>query len=138
MDEWGKFDGGGLSPDQKQLRQFYSDVLTFAASNRAIVDGDYFDLTVFNQQQSTISDRVHVFARVSGEERLVILSSFEEKPARIKIKLSDEVIEAFGLQTGKAYIGRDLLRSGTDIGLDSSYSFEVDMFPHTAYIFKIK
>jgi glycosidase len=134
----GKFDGGGLSPDQKQLRQFYSDVLKFAATNRAIVNGDYYDLTAFNQEQQNISDRVHVFARVSGEERLVILSSFEEKPARIKIKLSEEVVRAFEMQSDKVYIGRDLLRSGTDIGLDSSYTFEVDMFPHTAYVFKIK
>jgi glycosidase len=134
----GKFDGGGLIPDQQQLRQFYSDVLNFAATNRAIVDGDYYDLTAFNQQHNNISDRVHVFARVAREERLVILSSFEDKPARIKIKLSEEVTQAFGLQTDKDYIGRDLLRSGTDIGLDKSFIFEVDMFPHTSYIFKIK
>jgi len=44
----GKFDGGGLSDEQKQLRQFYSDILTFAAVNPAIASGDYLDVTKFN------------------------------------------------------------------------------------------
>jgi len=134
----GKYDGGLLSADQKQLRQFYSDVLTFAATNKAIANGDYYDLTKYNLEQGNISNQIHVFARVLGEERLVIVSGFEDKPVRIKIKLSDEVAQAFQLQNDKVYIGRDLLRSGTDIGLDNSFVFETDLFPHTAYIFKIK
>lgn len=134
----GKYDGGALSADQKQLRQFYSDVLTFAATNKAIANGDYYDLTKYNLEQGNISDKIHVFARVSGEERLIILSGFEDKLVRLKIKLSDEVAQAFQMKHDNVYVGRDLLRSGTDIGLDGTFTFETDLFPHTAYIFKIK
>lgn len=134
----GKYDGGALTPDQKQLRQFYSDVLTFAATNKAIANGDYYDLTKYNLEQGNISDKIHVFARVSGEERLIILSGFEDKLVRLKIKLSDEVAQAFQMKHDNVYVGRDLLRSGTDIGLDGTFTFETDLFPHTSYIFKIK
>lgn len=134
----GKYDGGALSADQKQLRQFYSDVLTFAATNKAIANGDYYDLTKYNLEQGNISDKIHVFARVSGEERLIILSGFEDKLVRLKIKLSDEVAQAFQMKHDNVYVGRDLLRSGTDIGLDGTFTFETDLFPHTSYIFKIK
>lgn len=42
------YDGGQLSPDQKQLRQFYGDLLMFCTTNTAISQGDYFDLTEAN------------------------------------------------------------------------------------------
>jgi len=134
----GKYDGGALSDDQKALRQFYSDILNFASTNKAIVEGSYFDLTLFNLQHGNIPSQVHVFARVSGNERLVILSGFNEKPLRVKVRLSDEVIQAFQLQKDNEYVGRDLLRSGMDIGLDKTATFEVDLPPYVSYIFKIK
>lgn len=134
----GKYDGGGLSDDQKALRLFYSDILKFASTNKAITDGAYYDLTLFNLEQGNIPDKAHVFARVQGEERLVILSGFNESPLRVKIKLTDDVVQAFGLKAEGDYLGRDLLRSGTDIGLDKSWTFEVDLTPYTSYIFKIK
>jgi len=134
----GKYDGGALSEDQKGLRLFYSDILKFASTNKAITDGAYYDLTLFNLEQGNIPEQAHVFARVMGEERLVILSGFNEKPLRVKIKLSDEVVKAFGLKAEQDYLGRDLLRSGTDIGLDKSWTFEVDLMPYLSYIFKIK
>lgn len=134
----GKFDGGGLSDDQKALRQFYGDILTFASTNPAITEGSYFDLTNFNQGLGNIDSKVHVFARTAGEERLVILSSFYEKPLRVKIQLSDEVKQAFGWNSDNVYVGRDLLRSGSDIGLDNIGTFEVDLPAFASYIFKIK
>jgi glycosidase len=134
----GKYDGGALSDDQKALRMFYSDILTLASNNKAITEGAYFDLTSFNLQQGNIPEQVHVFARVSGEERLIILSGFNDKTLHVKVKLSDEVVQAFGLITEEDYVGRDLLRSGLDVGLDKTRSFEVDLTPYTSYIIKFK
>ncbi len=134
----GAFDGGGLSDEQKQLRQFYGDILSFAVSNKAITYGDYFDLTVANQQQNNFSWQVHAFARVYEEERLVIVSNFDSKANTIKLKLTPEVIQAFQLSAVQDYIGRDLLRSGLDIGLNKDYEFEVALAGFTSCIFKIK
>ncbi|HRF32729.1 MAG TPA: alpha-amylase family protein [Cyclobacteriaceae bacterium] len=134
----GKFDGGKLNDDQKALRQFYGDILKFSSTNPAIVQGAYYDLTVFNQQQENLPHLIHVFARVQGEERLVIVSGFNNKLVRVKIRLSDEVKNAFNLQPNQNYIGRDLMRSGADIGLDNEYAFEIDVPAYSSYIFKIK
>ncbi len=133
----GKFDGGMLSDDQKPLRQFYSDILTFASTNKAITSGDYFDLTGYNISAGNIQEDVHVFARVYDQEKLVIVSSFGEKAKRIKIKLSDDVVQAFQL-TNEDYIGHDMLRSSVDVGINKSRVFEVDILPYSSYIFKIK
>jgi len=134
----GKFDGGGLSHEQKQLRQFYSDILTIASSNPAIGQGEYADLTLDNAAAKNISDRIHVFARSFGEERLIIISGFNAKTEHMRIQLTHEAIDKLNIQQGTLYIGRDILRSGTDIGLDQHFSFELDIPPYSSFIFKIK
>lgn len=134
----GKFDGGQLSDVQKPLRQFYGDVLTFASNSKAVSQGAYYDLTVPNLREGNIPHNVHVFARVHDQERLVILSSFSDKPLRVKIKLSDEVIQAFQLNAQEDYVGHDMLRSSADVGINQSRSFEVDILPYSSFIFKIK
>ncbi len=58
------FDGGLLGDDQNALRQFYGDILTFAATNKAITDGAYFDLTNLNLSQGNIPKTVHAFGNI--------------------------------------------------------------------------
>jgi glycosidase len=134
----GKFDGGQLSDEQRQLRQFYGDILTLSRTNRAIALGDYIDLTKHNVGVKNCSDRIAVFARRLSEERLIIVAGFNDKTQHIKIQVPAAEAERLGLQSGNNYIGRDLLRSGADIGLDETFTFECDVPPYSAFIFKIK
>jgi hypothetical protein len=133
----GKFDGGTLTDEQKQLRQFYADILNLASGNPAIASGEYFDITKLNIDKGNCSPLIHAFARVSGEEKLLIVSNFNSKPEKVKLQLPEGVTKAMRLEVGVKYIGRDLLRSGTDIGFDNFYT-EIDMAPYSAFIFKIK
>ena len=133
-----KYDGGLLNDEQKALRQFYGDILSLAKNNIAISQGDYIDLTGHNVGLKNSSDRIVSYARVNGTEKLVIISSFNEKPEHVKISLTPEVVTALGLIATEQYIGRDLLRSGADIGLSAEYSFELDVPPFSSFILKIK
>ncbi|MBS1558683.1 MAG: alpha-amylase family protein [Bacteroidetes bacterium] len=134
----GKFDGGKLNDDQKQLRQFYGDILTLASSDPAIVSGQYFDLTQANTEKGNIPSLVHAFVRTYGEESLVIVTNFSLKMEKVKLQLSDEAVAAMKLNKNIKYIGRDLLRSGMDIGFDNNFLTELELPPHSAYIFKVK
>lgn len=134
----GMYDGGLLSDEQRQLRQFYGDILTLARDNKAIVSGEYADLTAHNINAGNISGNIATFARFEGEEKLVIVANFSNQTEHIKIQIPGTVAEAMGLQTDAKYVGRDLLRSGFDIGLDSSFTFEADVPAYNAFIFKIK
>ena len=133
-----KYDGGLLSDEQKALRQFHSDILTLARNNAAISQGDYFDLTEMNINAKNCTERIVSFARSLGDERVVIVAGFNMKLEHIKIQLSNETVSAFGLKSNEQYIGRDLLRSGADIGLSQDYSFELDIPPYSSFILKIK
>ena len=85
-----------------------------------------------------MSDRINAFARALGEERLIIVSGFNLKTEHVRIQLTKEAIEKLKLQSGTMYIGRDILRSGMDIGLDKNFSFELDVPAYSSFIFKIK
>jgi glycosidase len=133
----GKFDGGALSDEQKQLRQFYADVLNLASNNPAIASGDYRDVTQFNAGRGDWPGLVHAFARMSGEENLLIVTNFNAAAEKATIQLPAEVVKAMRLDPGTKYIGRDLLRSGMDIGFDK-FSTVIELPPYSAFIFKIK
>ncbi|NOT76453.1 MAG: alpha-amylase [Cyclobacteriaceae bacterium] len=133
-----KYDGGLLSDEQKALRQFYGDILTLSKNNPAISQGDYHDLTQHNVGIKNFSDRIISFARVNGEERLIVLASFNDKPEHVKIQLTQDVIKVFNLKSSEQVLGRDLLRSGADIGFSVDYTFELDIPAYHSFVFKIK
>jgi glycosidase len=132
------YDGGQLSPDQQALRQTYGDLLTLCNTNTAISTGDYFDLTQANVEANNCTDHHVVFGRSDGTEKLIIVAGFGTKMERIKVKLTDEAIQKMGLEPNGQYIARDLLRSGTDVGFDAQFQFEIDVPPYSVFILKVK
>ncbi|MCE2996048.1 MAG: alpha-amylase family protein [Cyclobacteriaceae bacterium] len=134
----GKFDGGKLTDEQKQLRQFYGDILKLASTNQAIAQGSYFDLTVSNFQSGNISPFVSAYARWIGEENLLIISNFNSKTEKIKIVIPELLAGNLKLEKGKAYVGRDLLRSGAEIGINESLTAEMELPAYSSFILKIK
>ncbi len=134
----GKYDGGALADDQKQLRQFYSDILTFAGTNKTIANGSYYDITAYNIQVGNITNKIHAFVRYSSDEKLIIISGFNDKAQHVKIQLPEELVKQLQLNSTEAYIARDLLRSGTEVGFSKEFSFELDIPAFNAFIFKIK
>jgi glycosidase len=133
-----KYDGGQLSDEQKVLRQFYGDVLTLASTNQAIAQGKYADLTTYNQQKGNFSALVHSFARYYDEERLIIVSNFNSKTETVKLEITKELANDMGLSEGTAYVGRDLLRSGAEIGINEKLTMLMEIPAYSSYILKIK
>jgi glycosidase len=133
-----QYDGGQLSDEQKQLRQFYGDILTLAANNQAIAQGKYADLTVFNQQKGNFSPLVHAFVRYHGEEKLIIVSNFNAKTEGVKIQIPESLAQDLGLKQGSAYVGRDLLRSGAEIGIDANLTMSFEIPAYSSLILKVK
>jgi glycosidase len=134
----GKFDGGQLTSEQKQLRQFYSDILKLASSNQAIARGGYADLTISNRQKGNISHLVSVYARFFGDDNLIVVSNFNEKLEKIKLEVPPEIASNLQMEKGQAYVGRDLLRSGAEIGFNESLLANFELPPFSSFILKIK
>jgi glycosidase len=133
----GKFDGGQLSPEQKQLRQFYADLLNLSATNPAIAQGEYIDLTEHNVNTGNFSTTVSAYIRHSGPEKLIIVNSFNPAEEVAKIQLSKDVIDKLDLDPGVEYTGKDLLRREAEIKLTKDFIFEMKLPPFSSYIFRI-
>ncbi|HEY0743398.1 MAG TPA: alpha-amylase family protein [Chryseosolibacter sp.] len=134
----GKFDGALLSPEQRQLRQFYIDVLTLAGNNPALTKGEYVDITEHNLANGNFDEKVHAFVRYFDDERLIIVASFNDKDQDIKVQLPEQIAVAMGLDKNEAYIARDLVWREVEVGFDKSLTFNLRLKPYSCFIFKIK
>ncbi|MFZ6010108.1 MAG: alpha-amylase family glycosyl hydrolase, partial [Bacteroidota bacterium] len=134
----GKFDGALLSAEQKQLRQFYADLLTLAGNNPALTEGHYVDITSHNMGNGNIDGKVSAFLRFTGDERLLVLNSFNDKEQTIKLQIPPDAATALGIDTQDAFIARDLLWREVEVGLDNNLTFELKLKPYSSFIFKIK
>ena len=134
----GKFDGGNLSEEQKQLRRFYAELLNFVASSNAISQGGYADITRFNVSKANFSDDVHAFLRFSEGERLLILNSFNDAPRDITVQIPPECVRQMNLDPNTTYIARDMLWREVEVGFNDSLSFALKLKPYSSFIFKIK
>jgi glycosidase len=134
----GKFDGDSLSAEQKQLRQFYSDLLNLAANNPALKSGSYADITHHNIQLGNFNNKVLAYVRYEGQEKLLILASFNDTAQPIKVQIPKDVGQAMGLDSPDGYIARDLLWREAEVGINGQLTFELNIKPYSSYVFKIK
>ncbi|MCQ8877095.1 alpha-amylase family protein [Pseudoalteromonas shioyasakiensis] len=76
----GKFDGGALTKEQSQLRQYYKSVMALS-KYPAIVAGDMQPLTV------TGSEQVAAFSRSIGQQHLWVVSNFAQAQTTVNIEI---------------------------------------------------
>jgi len=90
----GAFDGGALSDDERALRDFYARLLTFSASSPAL-SGEYAAVESGN-------DRLFSFVRWSDDERLIVVSNFDdEQPYDFTLDVPADIISEWHLADGR-------------------------------------
>lgn len=93
-----QFDGGQLSDEETALRDFYKRLLNFTINSDALVGG-YQDIHQYNRENTEdYNDKVLSFARWSDNEKLIIISNFEDTNVQeFDLKLPKEIIEKWNL-----------------------------------------
>jgi glycosidase len=107
----GKFDGGQLSADQKKLRSFYSSLLNAVHNNEALRSGNFYELMVNNEHQPGFNNRLYIFLRYTGKQRILVITNFNRTEQTITVKLPDDLLQKLNLNGSKAF--KDLL-TGTN------------------------
>jgi glycosidase len=93
----GKWDDTGLTPDQRILRNRYSQLLNFGKNSDAIRQGDFFDLQYANHQNSGYNGRsTFSFLRYTEEEKLLILNSFHTENQQLRLIVPEEAWNTLG------------------------------------------
>lgn len=112
-----KFDGGQLYPKERELRDFYRDLLNFTINSSALM-GQYRDIHFYNRDHTEYYNyRVLSFVRWSINEKLIIIANFDRDHGfGFDLKLPPEVVGEWGLQEG-TYRFKDVLQSGKEHSL---------------------
>ncbi|MGB5335543.1 MAG: TIM-barrel domain-containing protein [Woeseiaceae bacterium] len=108
----GAFDGGGLSEGEKALRDFYTRLMRFSASNRAL-SGDYAEIHSYNRSRAdaAYNEKVFSFVRWQGDERLLVVSNFDDASAYdLEIHVPADVIREWRLADGRYMLDEQLYR----------------------------
>ncbi|EKO3818976.1 alpha-amylase family protein [Vibrio harveyi] len=102
----GKFDGGLLSQQQKEVRAYYQRLLNLALTSPAKMGG-YFDLYPSNQQ--VLGEESFCFARYSSQQLILAVARLRgEQPQNIELVMPSELIKKLELRDGE-YILKDAM-----------------------------
>lgn len=97
-----RFDGGGLSVQEADLRDFYKRILNFTLRSEALM-GAYRDIHYHNRDNTPGYDqKVLSFVRWSDAERLIVVSNFsvgEER--RFELQVPPDIIHLWRLADGE-------------------------------------
>ncbi|MBP5687962.1 MAG: alpha amylase C-terminal domain-containing protein, partial [Muribaculaceae bacterium] len=80
----GKCDTSKLTKEERQLRRFYKKVLRLCNSEKAIAQGEFYDLMYANRD--TINcDKVYAYYRHYGNECLLIIANFGDQDESVNL-----------------------------------------------------
>ena len=136
----GKFDGGALTVDETDLRDFYSRLLRFSASSPALL-GDYAEIHTVNREQGNGYDgRLFSFVRWSDDKQLIIVSNFDAQEAYdLMLTLPANIVSEWQLETGR-YVLDEKLRGdhGSQLVVnDGTGAFNVSLGPLESAVFRV-
>ena len=117
----GKFDGAGLSEEQSTLRHFYSRLLRIARSEKAITDGELYDLE-YAQGEGFNKHEHYAYIRKYKQHTLLIILNFDDHQTDIQVRIPREAFEHLN-QAEYALV------KATDLLTDTEYAFP--MSAHT-------
>ena len=96
-----KYDGGQLTDEERDLRDFYKRLLNFTLNSEALM-GNYKDLHLYNRGHTdNYNHRVLSFARWSLNEKLIIIANFSDKDSyKFDLQIPNEIIDKWDLKDG--------------------------------------
>ncbi|WP_231501415.1 alpha-amylase family glycosyl hydrolase [Hymenobacter swuensis] len=130
----GKFDGGRLSPEQRQLHDFYARLLTLTSQSDAIRRGRFYELQDANNLDAQYNQRqLYTYVRYTGKQKLLIVVNFSpDKTYRPTIRIPQNVMQLMGLNPQQFYTYSELLSQAPAVE-----TLNLTLAPQSAYIFEI-
>lgn len=136
-----RFDGGQLTTEEKDLRDFYQRLLNFTLISRALM-GKYLEIHGHNRAFTPYyNHHIYTFVRYSNEEQLIIVINFHSKDTfGFDMEIPNYVIENWSLQNDGHYLLVDQLyhkASPTLFVNNGLGKVRIDINPLESFILKI-
>ena len=94
----GYFDRSQLHEDERLLEEVYRRILTLANRERAVSDGECYDLMYVNQH---IAGRQFAFLRKRGDETLLVVANFDDREAVCDINIPRHAFDFLKMAEGE-------------------------------------
>lgn len=109
----GRFDGGKLTPPEKNLRRFYADLLNFSIRSGAL-QGDYREIHRYNREHApNYDEQLLSFVRWSSDEHLIVVSNFStDRSYVLDLLVPPAIIQQWQLKDGRYLLIDQLQQSG--------------------------
>jgi glycosidase len=137
----GKCDGALLTKEQQELRDFYQQLLNISLQEKAIREGEMFDLMYINCNNPRFNpDRQFAYLRKAGDELLLICVNFADTAAEVAVNIPKHAFDYLALTDNVRISSRDLLTGKDDQQqmLSSECPFVVKLEKYSGKILKIK
>jgi len=123
-----------LTADEQQLADVYQKVLNIARKDKAVSEGESFDLMYVNQQYH----RQYMFLRKSRTSLLLVIANFDDNAAEVDVRIPAHAFEYLGLRE-KKYAATDLLSGSTaTLELKADQTVRVEVPERGAVVLKLK
>ncbi len=136
-----QFDGGQLSDEETVLRDFYKRLLNFTIDSDALVGG-YQDIHQYNRENTEgYNGKVLSFVRWSDNEKLIIISNFDNTNIQeFDLKLPKEIIAKWNLSDKDYQVEDQLYNEFTStLKVENGIgSVKLQLKPLESFILKLK
>ena len=127
----GKFDGGGLSEDQKKLQSFYRTLLTFSAQNKAIRSGTFYEL----KNQPEFNQKNYAYLRFTGVDRVLVIANFDRnRTLETTIQLPEDLKNALEITVDKPITFKNILTGESFTVNNMAAGIPINVLPADAWI----
>ena len=136
----GKFDGGKLTQDEKELRDFYKKLLNFSLSSSALM-GKFQEIQTVNRQTTQAYDSgIYAFTRWSDTQKLIVITNFSWLTAsNFELKISSDIIKKWNLKDGN-YTSTDQLYNKSSVQLqvlNGQGKAQITIAPSESFIYQL-
>ena len=135
----GKFDGNMLTDEQKALHSIYQRVLTLCNEEKAISQGDFFDLMYANINGWRFNEhRQYAFLRKYENELLIIVVNFDHMSMDLAINIPTHAFNFLQIPQNPQYCAKDLISGEEeDISLLPYKATDISVKGYSGKILKI-
>lgn len=135
-----KFDGKMLTDKQKCLLNLYRKILNISKDEKAISQGEFFDLMYANIDGWRFDEhKQYTFLRKYDKELLLIVVNFDEYPANIAINIPSHAFDYLQIPQLESYKAIDLITNEEEQITFLPYkATETNIKAHSGKILKIK
>jgi glycosidase len=136
----GKFDGGQLTKDEKELRDFYKKLLNFSLNSSALM-GEYQEIQTVNRQTTQGYDPgIYAFTRWSDTQKLIVVTNFSWiTTSNFELKIPSNIIQKWNLKDGNYTITDQLYhKSAVQLQvLNGEGKVQITIAPSESFIYQL-